>query len=57
MKCPAGYAMTGIENGAPICDFEVIPTGTSFTGTCPVGPPKQYMVGIRSDGTLICEAL
>jgi prepilin-type N-terminal cleavage/methylation domain-containing protein len=57
MKCPAGYAMTGIENGAPICDFEVVPTGTSFSGTCPVGPPKQYVVGVRSNGTLICEAL
>ncbi|MCB1838725.1 MAG: type II secretion system protein [Alphaproteobacteria bacterium] len=57
MKCPAGYAMTGIENGTPICDFEVVPSGTSFTGSCPVGPPKQYMVGVRSNGTLICEAL
>ncbi len=57
MKCPAGYAMTGIENGAPICDFEVVPSGTSFTGSCPVGPPKQYVVGVRSNGTLICEAL
>lgn len=57
MECPPGYAMRGIENGAPICDYEVIPAATSFTGTCPAGPPKQYVVGIRSNGTLICETL
>lgn len=57
MDCPAGYAMTGIENGAAICDFEVVPGSTSFTGACPAGPPKQYAVGVRSNGTIICEAL
>lgn len=57
MECPTGYAMRGIENGAPICDYEVIPSATTFSGNCPAGPPKQYMVGVRSDGTIICEPL
>lgn len=57
MKCGAGEIMRGIENGAPICVDWFPTTPASFTGTCPAGPPKQYAVGVRSDGTIICETL
>lgn len=53
MSCPSGKVMIGIENGAAKCDT-IIPSGTTFTGTCPA---STYAVGIRTDGTPICEAL
>ena len=56
MSCPAGSIMTGIELGGPICE-EILPATTSFTGSCPAGPPKQYAVGVRTDGSIICETL
>ncbi len=45
MQCPAGKFMTGIQNGAPICEEEVIIS-------CPTG---TIMTGLNGDGTLKCN--
>lgn len=56
MGCGPGEVMRGIENGAAIC-IEWFPDTTFSAASCPPGPPKQYLVGIRSNGTLICEPI
>lgn len=59
IACPAGKIMRGVKGGAsrgsslePICDdasFSLNPNQS-----CPVGPPQQWIVGINSNGDIIC---
>lgn len=59
ISCPAGQVLKGVKGGTtrgdplvPICapGFSTLVPGQS----CPVGPPREWIVGIRSDGTIIC---
>ncbi len=46
MKCPTGQFMTGIKNGAPICETEI-------KVECAGG---AIAIGVKADGTLKCGA-
>lgn len=70
ISCPSGQVLRGIRGAQtrPISEGGPLPRGSSLLPicgnasfslnpgqTCPAGPPREWIVGVRSNGDVICS--